>query len=262
MTVDTVTLLRQVGLRSSQETINGLLKHAHKAKMSPEVLLEKLVDIELRERDARNLARRTSAATLGRFKTMDHFDWDHPRKIDRAAIEHLLTLEFLTASPPENVLLRGPAGVGKTTIAQNLGLAALKAGRTVRFSTLPMALADLLKQESLPAIERRMKRYTAPDLLILDELGYVPCDSRAADIFFNIISRRHETKSVVITTNLPFKAWGDVFPGAAGLGALIDRFAEHCHVIDIDADSYRQRSAKATRRKKTPARSGGRGKAS
>lgn len=258
MTIDTVALLRQVGLRASQEALNGLLKHAHKAKMSPEVLLEKLVDIELRERDARNLARRTTAATLGRFKTMDKFDWAHPRKIDRALVEHLLALDFLGASPPANILLRGPAGVGKTTIAQNLGLAALKAGHTVRFSTLPTALADLLKQESLPAIERRMKRYTAPDLLILDELGYVPCDSRGADLFFNIISRRHETKSVVITTNLSFKAWGDVFPGAAGLGALIDRFAQHCHVIDIDADSYRQRSAKATRRKKAPARRGNR----
>ncbi len=144
--------------------------------------------------------------------------------------------------------------MGKTTIAQNIGLAALKSGHTVRFSTLPLALADLLKQESLPAIERRMKRYTTPDLLILDEFGYVPLDSRAADLFFNIISRRHECRSVVITTNLPFKAWGDVFPGAAGLGALIDRFAEHCHVVDIVADSYRQRNAKKARSKKTPAR--------
>lgn len=256
MTIDTVALVRQVGLRASQEAINGLLKHAHKTKMSPEVLLEKLVDLEIRERDARNLARRTSAATIGRFKTMDQFDWAHPRKINRALVEHLLALEFLAASPAANVLLRGPAGVGKTTIAQNLGLAALQAGHTVRFSTLPTALADLLKQESLPAIERRMKRYTTPDLLILDELGYVPCDSRSADLFFNIISRRHETKSVVITTNLSFKSWGDVFPGAAGLGALIDRFAQHCHVIDIDADSYRQRSAQATQRKKVPAKPG------
>ena len=148
----------------------------------------------------------------------------------------------------------GSAGVGKTTIAQNLGLSALKSGHTVRFSTLPTALADLLKQESLPAIERRMKRYTTPDLLILDELGYVPLDSRAADLFFNVISRRHENRSVVITTNLSFKAWGEVFPGAAGLGALIDRFAEHCHVVDIDADSFRQRNARKARLKKTSAR--------
>ena len=252
--IDVIQLLRQVGLRSSEEAVLGLFKHAAKTRMNPESLIEKLVEIELRERDAKNLQRRTRAATLGRFKTLDKFDWAHPRKIDRPLIERLFELDFIAESPPQNILLRGPAGVGKTTIAQNLGLTALQAGYTVKFSTLPAALADLLAQESLPATERRMKRYTTPDLLILDELGYVPCDSRAADLFFNIISRRHENRSVVITTNLSFKSWADVFPDAACLGALIDRFAEHCHAVDIDADSYRRRSAQQKKSKSTTTR--------
>ena len=103
------------------------------------------------------------------------------------------------------------------------------------------ALADLLQQESLPAFERRIKRYLQPQLLILDELGYLPCDSRAADLLYNVISRRHEHRSTIITTNLAFKQWGTVFPGAACVGALVDRFAQHCHCIDIDADSWRNR---------------------
>src|SRR5262249_40945242 len=94
-------------------------------------------------------------------------------------------------------------------------------------------------QESVPAFERRLKRYLRPDLLILDELGYLPCDSRAADMLYNIVSRRHEERSVVITTNLALKQWGTVFPGAACVGALVDRFAQHCHRVDICRDAPR-----------------------
>ena len=105
-----------------------------------------------------------------------------------------------------------------------------------------------------PATERRLKRYVRPDLLILDELGYVPCNARAADLLFHIISRRHEQRSVVITTNLAFKQWGSVFQDASCLSALIDRFAQHCHVIDIDAESWRDKSSLRHKRKKSPRR--------
>ena len=133
--------------------------------------------------------------------------------------------------------------MGKAMLAQNLALAALAAGHRVRFVTLASAMADLLRQESLPAFERRVKRYADPDLLVLDELGYVPADSRGADILYNIISRRHKTRSTIITTNLAFKDWGPVFPSAACVGALVDRFTEQCHFVEIDADSWRQKNS-------------------
>jgi len=238
---DLFTGLQKLGMRASRDAVEALLRHASKTSLTHRKLVEKLCAIEQQERESRNLARRIRAATLPTPIPLDKFDWNHPRKIDKPLIEQLLELDFLREG--HNVLFRGQAGVGKTTLAQHLGHRALEQGFTVRFSTLPAALADLLRQESLPATERRLKRYTTPDLLILDELGYVPCDARAADLFFRVISCRHEQRSVVLTTNLAYKQWNDIFPEATCLSALIDRFAQHCHVVDIDADSWRQKSS-------------------
>lgn len=238
MTDSLETSLLSLGFRAGKDALAAFFTHAHKNRLGPSQTIEELVTLERRAREAKNLARRTRFACLDKFKSIDRFDWNHPRKIDRALVERLLALDFVGRG--DNVLLRGPSSAGKTMIAKNLGLAALLAGKTVRFATLAAALADLLKQESLPAFDRRIKRYLLPDVLILDELGYLPCDGRAADILFQIISRRHEQRSTVISTNLAFKLWGSVFPGAACVVALVDRFSQHCHKVDIDADSWRE----------------------
>lgn len=239
---DVIEGLSSIGLRTPKDALRALLDEATKKRLSPVETCERLIALERRERDARNLAARTRAATLGKVKPLDQFDWSHPRKIDRSLYEDLLSLDFIERG--ENVLFRGQSGVGKTTLAQNLGLAALQKGYTVRYVTLASVLADLMKQESLPALERRLRyRYAAPALLIVDELGYLPCDSRSADLLYNVISRRHEQRSLVITTNLSFKQWTTTFPGAACVVAMVDRFVQHCHIMDIDADSWRQKEA-------------------
>lgn len=237
MSEDILETLQRIGIRAPRDALDALLIHATKSRFSPVQLLEELVAIERRERDHRNLARRIKEATLGSFTPLDQVDWNHPRAIERGLYEHLLSGEFIAKGA--NVLFRGPSGVGKAMLAQNLAMRGVEKGYAVRFCTLGAALADLLQQESLPGVERRLKRYVSPDLLVLDEIGYLPCDSRSADLFYNIISRRHEKKSTVITTNLAFKQWNTIFPGAACVVALVDRFAQHCHVVDINADSWR-----------------------
>ena len=158
---DLSELLAKLGFRLTPEALAALLTHATKSKLSPVQFLEALCDGERREREARNLARRAKLAALGSPKPLDRFDWNHPRAIERHLFESLYdSLDFVDRG--ENVLLRGQAGVGKTTLAQHLGLRALERGLTVRFSTLPAALADLLRQESLPATERRLRRYVTP----------------------------------------------------------------------------------------------------
>ena len=247
---DVVSALRALGIRAPPDTLNALITHLSKSRASPVQCFEDLVALERRERDARNLESRTKAATLGAFKPLDRFDWNHPRSIDRPLYEELLELGFLSRG--ENVLLRGQSGVGKTNLAQALAHTALLKGHSVRFTTLAAALADLSRQESVPALERRLRRYTRVDLLVLDELGYLPCDGRSADLLYNLISRRHEQRSTVVSTNLAYKLWSTVFPGAACVAALIDRFAQHCHVMDIDADSWRNKEAADRAARKKP----------
>lgn len=212
-------------------------------RLAHEPWLPALLEREERERARRSLERRLHSARLGRFKPLVDFDWDWPRKIDRALIEELFTLRFLEDA--SNVILVGPNGVGKTLLAQNLAHQAVLLGHTVRLLTAAELLSDLAAQETASALQRRVRHYLRPALLVIDELGYLSYDHRHADLLFEIVSRRYTHKSIVITTNKPFAEWNEVFPNASCVVTLVDRLVHHAEIVQIDADSYRLKEAKA-----------------
>lgn len=218
--------------------------------------LGQLIDLEEGERRRRSLERRIQGARLGRFKPMDEFDWKWPRRIDREALEELLRLEFVKEGT--NVVLIGPNGVGKTTLAQNLVHGALLAGHTARFATASEMLNDLAAQDGRTALQRRVGRLVRPELLAIDEVGYLSYGTQHADLMFDVINRRASAeRSTIVTTNKPFGEWNDVFPNSAAVVALVDRLVHRSEIIEIDAESFRLKEAKerdAARRKQRATR--------
>jgi DNA replication protein DnaC len=203
--------------------------------------LKTVVEHEEEERARRSLERRLRNAKIGRFKLMNDFEWSWPKKIDREAIDELFTFAFLADGG--NVVVLGPNGVGKTTVAQNLAHQAVLRGHTARLVTASELLNDLAQQDSPGALSRRLRRYTQPTLLAIDEVGYLSYNTRHADLLFEVVSRRQQ-KSTIITTNKPFSEWGDVFPNATCVVALVDRLIHKAEVVEIHGDSYRLKEAK------------------
>ncbi len=211
-----------------------------------------LIDYEQAERQQRSLARRLRNARLGSFKPLCDFDWLWPKKIDRMAIEELGALEFLAEAA--NVVLIGPNGVGKTMIAQHLAHRALLDGHRVRFTTASAMLNDLAAQDSAAALQRRLRHYCLPALLVVDELGYLSYDSRYADLLFEVVTRRYQQRSTIFTTNKPFSEWQQVFPNAACVVTIVDRLVHKAEILTIEGESYRLKEARERTALKTKAR--------
>jgi DNA replication protein DnaC len=204
--------------------------------------LELLLEQEECERSKRGLERRIKDARVGRFKLLADFDWGWPKEIDRQLVEEIFTLEFLKHGT--NVVFIGPNGVGKTMLGQNLAHHAVLAGYTVKYTTASSLLNELARQESQVSLARRLQRVCMPQLLVIDEVGYLSYDSRHADLLFEVVSRRNQQKSTVITTNRAFKEWGEVFPNASCVVALVDRLMHQAEIVEIKGDSYRNKEAK------------------
>ena len=218
--------------------------------------LPTLIEIEYRERQRRSLERRLKNARLGAFKSIADFDWGWPKKLDRESFDELFKLTFVQEGI--NVILLGPNGIGKTTLAKNLVHQAVIRGHTARFVTASDMLSDLAAQHGDASLARRLRRYCQPQVLAIDEVGYLSYDARYADLLFEVVTRRYnDARPIILTTNKPFAQWTEVFPNAGCVVTLVDRLIHRSEILALHGDSYRLHEAKQTaeQRKKSRQRS-------
>jgi DNA replication protein DnaC len=217
----------------------GLAQDAAKRESSFADFLEKVLECELFGRDERRRATLMRLATMPSVKTLEQFDWSQAGGAPKAQILELAHLTFVQRA--ENIVLLGPSGVGKTHIALSLAYRAVQAGHKVRF----LSAADMMLQLSVAKAQGRLKEYfnraiLGPKLLIVDEIGYLPFGREEANLFFNVVAKRYEQGSMVLTSNLPFTQWASAFADDQTLtAAMLDRLLHHAHIVQITGESYR-----------------------
>lgn len=200
--------------------------------------LRRLIEGESQQRYERCIARRIAAARFPVIKTLENFDWNWPRKINRAQIQNLFRLAFLKDNA--SVIFVGGVGTGKSHLALALGHAACMQNHSVLFTTAVEAINTLTAAQAQYRLKNELKKFLTPRVLVMDELGYLPIDKAGADLLFQIISGRYEKGSTLITTNQPYKKWPKVFNNDSTItAAVLDRLLHHAHTVVIDGKSYR-----------------------
>lgn len=229
--------LRKLRLLKSGERLEALLQQAAANELPYAEFLEQVLGEEVAAKTSKNIAMRTAMARFPFVKPLETFDFEYQPSIDRKQVLQLASCHFIEHG--DNVIVLGPPGVGKTHLAVSLGLKAIEAGYRVLFTTAAHLIVTLTKAHAEGRLDDKMKVFTTPRLLIVDEIGYLPIDRVGANLFFQLISRRYERGPMVLTSNQSFGAWGEVFGDRVIATAILDRLLHHAVTMNIRGNSFR-----------------------
>ena len=236
----TVDMLSNLKLLYSLENFENLTREAGLQSWSHQTYLDRLIEGECQRRDAAAVSRRTKNARFPVPKGLENFAWSWPKKINRAQIQDLFRMAFMEQQT--NVVFIGGVGLGKTHLATALGMQACEQGHSTLFVTAVDIVNTLAAAQQAHRLRQELNRYARPDLLIVDELGYLPIDKLGADLLFQVFSKRYELGSTVITTNKAYKHWSSIFNNDATLAsAVLDRILHHAETVIIEGPSYRMK---------------------
>ena len=240
--MELVTALRDLKLAGIAKSFEIRNKEAIERKLSYTEYLELLLEDEKSNREINSLKKRQLKAKLPKQKTLEDYDFNFQPTINKKQIFDLATCKFIEKK--ENIIFMGQPGTGKTHLASAIAEKALITGYKVMFTTVSDMIETLHQSKADGTFNVKLRHYLNPDLLVLDELGFKPLNHHTINDFFEIISKRYEQKSIIITSNKTFEEWGEIFFDKVLATAIIDRLIHHCHPITIEGDSYRVKNHK------------------